>query len=97
MANDNTINYKNMKLQIEENKFRISFAQCRVTVYEHLDETISIGYGPHTIGRYDRNGRCLTKSKSKNNDAKNRLSGVYLNINQDEIVAYNSNKEVVLV
>ena len=97
VANDNTVSYKNMKLQIEENKLRVSFAQCKVTVYEHLDETISIGYGPHTIGRYDKDGRCLTKFKSKNNDTKNRLSGVYLNINQDEIVAHNSNKEIVLV
>lgn len=95
VANDNTVSYKNMKLQVEENKLRISFAQCRVTVYEHLDETISIGYGPHTIGRYDRGGRSLTKPRDK--DTKNRLSNIYLNINQEGIVAHSLNKEVVLV
>lgn len=95
VANDNTVSYKNMKLQIEENKLRVSFAQCRVTVYEHLDGTISIGYGPHTVGCYDRNGNSLVKSKNKG--IENRLSNVYLNINQEEIVAHNPNKELVLV
>jgi hypothetical protein len=94
IANDNTVSYKNMKLQIEENKLRVSFAQCRVTVYEHLNGTISVGYGPHTIGCYDKDGRPLINTKNK--DIKNRLSGVYLDINQEKIVAYNSNKEVVL-
>lgn len=94
VANDNTVSYGNRKLQIEQNDLKISFAKCRVTVYEHLDGTISIGYGPHTIGRYDKDGNSLIKQKNK--DIRNRLSGVYLDITRDKIVAYNSNKEVVL-
>jgi hypothetical protein len=31
-----------------------------VTVYEHLDGTLSLGYGPHILGRYDAVGRLLT-------------------------------------
>lgn len=94
VANDNTVSYRNMKLQIEENKLRISFAKCRVTIYEHLDGTISIGYGPHTIGRYDEEGKPFKRQKNK--DIKNRLSGVSLALNGDEIVVYNANKKAVL-
>lgn len=94
VANDNTISYGNRRLQIEPNRLKVSFAKCRVTVYEHLDGTISIGYGPHTIGRYDKDGNSLIKQRNK--DIKNRLSGVYLDITRDKIVTYNSNKEVVL-
>ena len=31
----------------------------RVTVYERLDSTLSLGYGPHTLGQYDVAGRLL--------------------------------------
>lgn len=94
VANDNTISYKNMKLQVEKNKLRISFAKCRVTVYEHLDGTISVGYGPHTIDRYDKNGISLSRQKAKFTD--NRLSKVYLGLNEDEISLCRANKEVIL-
>lgn len=50
--NDNTISFKNRILQIVPSKLRVSFAKCKVIVYEHLDGAISIGYGPHMIGYY---------------------------------------------
>jgi len=50
--NDNTISYNNRILQIGPSELRISFAKCRVMVYEHLDGSITIGYGPHMIGYY---------------------------------------------
>jgi transposase len=50
--NDNTISFNNRILQIGPSELRISFAKCRVMVYEHLDGSITIGYGPHTIGYY---------------------------------------------
>jgi len=50
--NDNTISFKNRKLQIYPSDLRVSFAKCKVTVYEHLDASLSIGYGPHIIGHY---------------------------------------------
>ena len=31
-------------------------ARCRVLVCDHLDQTISIHYGPHQLGRYDAAG-----------------------------------------
>jgi transposase len=50
--NDNTISFNNRILQIGPSELRISFAKCRVMVYEHLDGSITIGYGPHVIGYY---------------------------------------------
>jgi len=48
-------------LQIAQASWRYSFAKCRVTVYAPLDGTLSVGSGPHTLGRYDAAGRRLTK------------------------------------
>jgi transposase len=50
--NDNTVSYNNRILQVGPSELRISFAKCRVMVYEHLDGSITIGYGPHVIGYY---------------------------------------------
>jgi len=50
--NDNTISFNNRVLQIGPSELRVSFAKCKVMVYEHLDGPISVGYGPHMIGYY---------------------------------------------
>ncbi|MCX5686963.1 MAG: ISNCY family transposase [Candidatus Omnitrophica bacterium] len=50
--NDNTVSYNNRILQVGPSELRISFAKCRVMVYEHLDGSITVGYGPHMIGYY---------------------------------------------
>ena len=59
VANDNTVQYARLTLQLAPSPLRCSFAKCRVRVYEHLDGTLSIGYGPHTLGRYDLTGQAL--------------------------------------
>jgi transposase len=94
VGNDNTVSYANKKLQIEQSEFRISFAKCKVMVYEHLDGRISIGYGPHIIGRYDKAGNPLLKQRVP--VVKNRLRGICPGIDEGEFVAYDRNEEVVL-
>jgi len=54
--NDNTISFNNRVLQIGQSELRVSFAKCRVTVYEHLDGSITVGYGPHALGYYPPRG-----------------------------------------
>ena len=54
--NDNTVSLNNRVLQIGPSELRVSFAKCRVIVYEHLDGSISIGYGPHVLGYYTPKG-----------------------------------------
>lgn len=57
VGNDNCVEFGTRRLQIPQTTWRYSVAKCRVTVYEHLDGTLSIGYGPHTLGHYDAQGR----------------------------------------
>jgi transposase len=73
VKNDNTVAFKNMTLQIPESAVRFNFARCTMTVYEHLDKTISTGYGPHIIGRYSPQGE-LGKTAEKQNLGR-RLEG----------------------
>jgi transposase len=53
---DNTIEVGHRVLQIEKTPWRDTLAGCRVTVYQHLDTTLSVGYGPHIVGRFDSRG-----------------------------------------
>ena len=52
VGRDNTVSFANRSWQIERTKLRGTLAGCRVTVHEHLDETLSITFGPHIVGRY---------------------------------------------
>jgi transposase len=63
VGHDNTVSFQCLTLQIEPSELRISFAKCRVTVHQHLDQTLSITYGPHLLGRYNSEGRLLKNSK----------------------------------
>lgn len=58
---DNTVKYRNLVLQIERQLWRSSLDGCRVTVYQHLDGFISIGYGPRQIGRYSADGKPVAR------------------------------------
>ena len=62
VASDNTVHWNNLILQIQPSKFRCSFAKCKVTVHEYLDQTITVVYGPHIIARFNPNGVPLTKT-----------------------------------
>jgi hypothetical protein len=53
VSHDNTVSYQRLVFQIESSHLRISFAKCRVFVHHHLDQTFSITFGPHCLGRYN--------------------------------------------
>ena len=53
---DNTVVVGGKLFQIEPMRWRGTLAGCAVTVCEHLDESWSIRYGPHTVGRYNAQG-----------------------------------------
>jgi hypothetical protein len=57
--NDNTVRFEGRCLQIPQQTFRFSLARCRVLVCEHLDQTISVHYGHHVLGRYDAAGQMV--------------------------------------
>lgn len=53
---DNTIEIGHRVLPIENSPWRDTLAGCRVIVYQHLDTTLRVGYGPHIVGRFDSRG-----------------------------------------
>jgi hypothetical protein len=65
VSRDNTVAVENRCLQIDKTPWRATLAGCRVIVYEHLDGTLSIGYGPHTVGRYTAAGVPLEEKQSR--------------------------------
>ena len=62
VAKDNTVALGNRLWQVDKTHFRSTLAGTTVTIHEHLDETVSIRFGPHVVGRYDREGVKLTGS-----------------------------------
>lgn len=65
VGNDNTVRYETRVLQIDKTKWRRTLAGCRVVVYEHLDGTLSVSYGPHVVGRYTAEGAALAKQSKQ--------------------------------
>jgi len=59
VGNDNTVRLGSLILQIEPQKFRFSLAKRRALVCRHLDDTITVRYGPHVLGRYSATGELL--------------------------------------
>jgi transposase len=59
VARDNTVSFARLSLQIERQRWRGTLAGCRVMVYEHLDGTLSVGFGTHVVGRYGADGSTL--------------------------------------
>ena len=53
---DNTIRWATIPLQIQPQRWRSTLAGCRVMIYEHLEGTLTVGYGPHTVGRFSPSG-----------------------------------------
>ena len=59
VSNANTVQFGARQLQIGPSRLRCHFVRCQVTVHEHLDDTLSITYGPHVIARFDAAGQPL--------------------------------------
>lgn len=63
VSKDNTVAIGERSWQIEKSRFRSTLAGCTVTIHEHLDETVSVRYGPHVIGRYNAEGTTLVRER----------------------------------
>ncbi len=59
VGQDNTVTLGKLTLQVVPQTFRFSLAKCRTLVCRHLDDTISLYYGPHLLGRYSSTGELL--------------------------------------
>lgn len=69
---DNTVQYNNVTLQIDRQSWRRSMDGCRVTIYQHLNGVLTIGYGPQEVGRYTVDGQRLNGSVSLRRDLKSK-------------------------
>ena len=49
VGNDNTISFKNHKIQINQDKVRYHYAQMTVHVHTYLNNTVSVFYGPRRL------------------------------------------------
>src|ERR671924_514625 len=58
---DNTVTWQSITLQTERVSWRGTLAGCNVTVHQHLDGTLSISYGPHSLGRFTAAGEPIVK------------------------------------
>ena len=66
VGRDNTVSFANKVWQLERSKLRATLAGCRVTVHQHLDENVSITFGPHLVGHYNSEAVLLeAKPKTK--------------------------------
>ncbi|MFL6254891.1 MAG: hypothetical protein ACJ74T_07700, partial [Pyrinomonadaceae bacterium] len=61
---DNTVQFARLTLQIERQQWRSTLSGCRVMVYEHLDGTLSLGFGAHEVGSYSADGTPLRTQAS---------------------------------
>ena len=53
---DNTVTLQNLVLQLSRLGWRATLAGCNVIVHQHPDGSLSISYGPHRLGHYNRQG-----------------------------------------
>ena len=65
VGKDNTVAIRERLWQIDKSRFRHSLAETTVTIHEHLDETVSIRYGPHVVGRYRADGEKLVATRTE--------------------------------
>jgi hypothetical protein len=65
VAKDNTVAIGDRSWQIGQSRFRSTLAGCTVTIHEHLDDTVSIRFGPHTVGLFDRDGQPIRDAAAK--------------------------------
>jgi transposase len=70
VAKDNTVAIGSRLWQIDKTRICSTLAGSTVTIHEHLDETISIRYGPHVVGRYNKTGEKLINGTAEERGGK---------------------------
>ena len=73
---DNTVAIGDRSWQLEKSRFRSSLAGCTVTIHEHLNETVSIRYGPHVVGRYTADGQALGSQRQQRPESRGKAGSV---------------------
>lgn len=75
VAKDNTVTIRDRYWQLNRTPFRRTLADCRVTICEHLDGTITVRWGPHTVGRFDAEGQPLAEQPGRRRNGSKASGG----------------------
>ena len=62
---DNTVRFHNLVMQIEPAEWRATMAGCKVIIYQHLDQTLTLTVAGHRVGHYSEQGKLLTPLTKK--------------------------------
>jgi transposase len=71
---DNTIQFANHIWQLPRTPLRATLSGCSVLVYEHLDGTYTVGYGPHTLARFTASGEPIKTALPRRRPVPGRTS-----------------------
>jgi transposase len=67
VANDNTVRYRGLILQIPESPLRRHFVRATVRVHDYADGSLALFHGPRCIARFDRAGAALDPASPAQN------------------------------
>jgi len=59
VANDNTVRYQGLSLQIPQDPHRFHYVKVTVRVHEYPDGTLAVFHGPRCLARYHADGRLI--------------------------------------
>ena len=62
VANDNTVRYKRLALQIPADRHRRHYVKATVRVHEYPDGTLAVFHGPRCLARYKAGGEPIDTS-----------------------------------
>ena len=62
VANDNTVAFQGLRLQIPPSRLRPHFVKAKVRVHQYCDGTHAIFHGPQCLARYDATGHVIAET-----------------------------------
>ena len=65
VGKDNTVAIGARSWQLDKSRFRATLAGTTVTIHQHLDQTVSVRWGPHVVGRFDAEGHALQEKGAR--------------------------------
>lgn len=63
VGNDNTVKWRNLRLQLPPSRLRRHFVKATVRLHEYADGSIAVFLGPHRLADYDPNGDLVVDAK----------------------------------
>jgi hypothetical protein len=79
VGNDNCVSFRNMKLQIPPDAYRMHYVKARVRVHRYPDGSMGVFHGPQRLAEYTADGTLIAieeNKKSVSGGASDELHGV---------------------